>query len=97
MPAIDVNPEQVKATMERESICVVLPTFNNAATLLEVVNATLRYTNNVIVVNDGSTDSTPELLSQLPPEVEIVSYERNRGKGYALKQGFKRARQLGYA
>lgn len=97
MPAIDVNPEQVKATMEQESICVVLPTFNNAATLLRVVNATLRYTYNVIVVNDGSTDSTPELLSQLPSEVEIVSYERNRGKGYALKQGFKRAHQLGYA
>lgn len=48
----------------------------------------------VIVVNDGSTDSTIEKIAYLP--VRIVSFEKNRGKGAALKAGFREALKLGY-
>jgi glycosyltransferase involved in cell wall biosynthesis len=40
-------------------------------------------------------DSTPDILRKFK-EIELVSYEKNRGKGYALRQGFKRAVEKGY-
>lgn len=76
--------------------CVLIPVFNNAGTVLHVVRSVLEYTSNVIVVNDGSTDDTGTLLDSAGLPVEIVSYSRNRGKGYALKVGFERACELGY-
>jgi len=40
----------------------------------------------IIVVNDGSTDSTAEVLSGVPG-IQVISYQPNRGKGYAVRQG----------
>jgi glycosyltransferase involved in cell wall biosynthesis len=46
----------------------------------------------IIVVNDGSTDGTKKLVKSLENErVRIVSYDRNEGKGHALRKGFCRA------
>jgi len=67
--------------------CVVIPTFNNGKTLEKVVNDVLKVTTDVIVVNDGSTDHTAEILKKFP-QINTITYARNRGKGYALKQGF---------
>ncbi|MCU4173555.1 DUF2062 domain-containing protein [Carboxylicivirga sp. N1Y90] len=75
--------------------CVIIPTYNNEQTLLEVINDVKKYTANVIVVNDGSTDSTTAIISNIE-WVEIVNYEPNRGKGYAIRSGFKHALSLGY-
>ncbi|MBL6964377.1 MAG: glycosyltransferase family 2 protein [Bacteroidetes bacterium] len=49
----------------------------------------------LIFVNDGSTDDTYENVSNLPemdPRIKIITYNNNRGRGYALRQGIKRAR-----
>jgi uncharacterized protein (DUF2062 family) len=46
-------------------------------------------------VNDGSTDGTEELLSEFQ-DITVLSYSPNRGKGYALRQGFKSTRELGF-
>lgn len=46
----------------------------------------------LILVNDGSTDKTLELISEIgkkDPRVRIISYKKNRGRGYALREGFK--------
>lgn len=75
--------------------CVILPTYNNEQTLLQVIDDILEYTDQLIIVNDGSTDSTTELLSSRK-DLEVLSYEKNQGKGYALRQGFIRARKLGF-
>ncbi len=75
--------------------CVIIPTYNNEQTLAKVIDDVKCYTSNVIVVNDGSTDSTNEILRKLE-SVEIVHYTNNKGKGYAIRQGFKRALELGY-
>ena len=75
--------------------CVLLPTFNNAGTISSVMDGILLYTNDLIVVNDGSTDDTAKLLAAYPT-VKILGYEKNRGKGYALRQGFKAARAAGF-
>jgi glycosyltransferase involved in cell wall biosynthesis len=49
----------------------------------------------VIVVDDGSTDATPEVLSALP-EVTVIRHCRNRGKGVALRTGLARAAEMGF-
>jgi len=74
--------------------CVIIPTYNNGGTVADVVARALQQTPHVIVVNDGSDDDT---LSALQPfDIILVSYARNRGKGHALKQGFRKARELGF-
>ncbi len=76
-------------------ICVLIPTYNNAATLKKVIDGVLSYTRNIIVVNDGSTDGTSEILSQYS-DIKLVSYTSNVGKGWALRRGFHAATDLGY-
>lgn len=76
-------------------VCVLIPTYNNHKTLQRVVDGVLQYTTNVIVINDGSTDTTPEILKQYS-QIEILSVYPNKGKGNALRVGFKKARELGY-
>lgn len=75
--------------------CVLLPTYNNAQTLEAVLLSLAAYTRQIIVVNDGSTDETEAILARYP-FLQIVSYTPNRGKGNALKQGFRYAWQQGY-
>lgn len=76
-------------------ICVLVPTYNNAALIGPVVKELLTYTNQVVVVNDGSTDDTLQVLAQFP-EIDIVSYCPNKGKGNALLTGFRHAYNQGY-
>ena len=77
-------------------ICVVIPTYNNEGTIAAVVRATLQECRDVIVVNDGSTDGTRDILHGIEG-ITLVEYARNRGKGYALKCGLRRALQMGFA
>lgn len=77
-------------------ICVIIPTFNNAGTIAAVVGDALIECKDVIVVNDGSTDNTSTILHAING-ITLVEYEKNQGKGYALKTGFKRALQMGFA
>jgi glycosyltransferase involved in cell wall biosynthesis len=76
-------------------VCVLVPTYNNAGTLQSVLNSLLVYTKDVLVVNDGSTDTTEQILRNVPGGT-VKSYSQNRGKGFALRTGFDFARSLGY-
>ena len=76
--------------------CAVIPTYNNAGTLLDVVVRTHRQLPDIIVVNDGSTDATAACLASSPVPVTVVALARNRGKGYALREGFRKARACGF-
>ena len=76
--------------------CILIPTYNNEKTLSSVIDRSLSVCADVIVVNDGSSDGTMSILSGYGDRIDIVSYERNRGKGYALKRGFERAKELGF-
>ncbi|HVY74727.1 MAG TPA: DUF2062 domain-containing protein [Puia sp.] len=80
---------------DRLKVCVVIPTYNNAGTLDRVLNDVYQYTSHILVVNDGSTDTTANVLARWP-QLATVSYLPNRGKGYALRQGFKEATEMGY-
>lgn len=74
--------------------CVVIPTYNNRATVADVVRRALGIAQTVIVVDDGCTDDTADQLKGLP--IVLVRHTRNRGKGVALRSGFARAFELGY-
>ncbi len=74
---------------------VVIPTYNNVTTLCQVITDVQRYTDSIIVVNDGSTDHTAEILSSISG-IRVIGYKKNQGKGYALKRGLKVAYDLGY-
>jgi glycosyltransferase involved in cell wall biosynthesis len=86
---------EVSEWFKQMKVCVLVPTYNNEQTLGNVLNGILKFTNQIVVVNDGSTDSTTKILEEYP-HLSIVRYLPNKGKGYALRQGFKRALELGY-
>ncbi|MDC7994683.1 DUF2062 domain-containing protein [Altibacter sp. HG106] len=86
---------QIHKAMKDLRCCVVMPTYNNEKTLERVIKGVLEYTTALIVVNDGATDSTEAILA-LFPQLTVVSYGRNQGKGFALRQGFKQAVEMGY-
>ncbi len=89
------NSDSYKAQFKKLKCCVLIPTYNNATTIAPVISSVLQYSNDVCVVNDGSTDETLTILKQFP-SIKLRSYEKNRGKGWALRQGFEFARNLGY-
>ena len=85
----------IRQKIEALKIGVLIPTFNNERTLKRVLDGVLEYTDQVIVVNDGATDSTPKILANYPA-VHQVHFPKNQGKGKALRVGFKEAFKLGY-
>lgn len=75
--------------------CVIIPTFNNYKTLHQVIEGVLVFSEDIIVVNDGSTDSTSDILKQFS-QIHTIHIPKNKGKGNALKRGFKEALTLGF-
>ena len=55
-----------------ETTCIVIPTYNNETTIRSVVESVLPYSPNVIVVNDGSTDSTTQILQSM--KIRLFSF-----------------------
>ena len=88
--------EQQQLLRDR-GICVIIPTYNNAGTIVDVVQRSLLQCRDVIVVCDGCTDNTLELLNSLEDKPTIVNLKKNSGKGSALKAGFRYAIENGFA
>ncbi|WP_353148369.1 DUF2062 domain-containing protein [Chryseobacterium sp.] len=86
---------EVQNAISEKKICVLIPTYNNEKTLRRVIDGVLDYTESIIVVNDGSTDATPHILSQYP-QITVITLPENKGKGNGLKTGFRKAKELGY-
>lgn len=86
---------EIQKEFESLGCCVVIATYNNQRFLGDVIREVLDYTSHVIVVDDGSTDGTPEILDGFP--VETIRFAKNTGKGFALRKAFKRAFQMGYS
>ena len=76
-------------------ISILIPSFNEEKTILNVLNRisktidpSINY--EVVVINDGSTDNTLELLEQNKNLYnQLITYERNYGKGNAVKKGLE--------
>lgn len=80
--------------------CVVIPNFNHGYALREIVERVREYGLPIIVVNDGSIDTTAETLDALAVQyTEVIPVHRavNGGKGAAILDGFRVAQELGYS
>src|SRR3954451_10709078 len=82
----------------RPVLSILMPVYNEASTVIEAVEATLSadlgVERELIVVDDGSTDGSGGLLADhdWPPELTLLSHERNQGKGAAIRMALRQAR-----
>ena len=87
----------IRAPARRMRLSIIVPVFNERATVLEVLDrlAALAADKEIIVVDDGSTDGTHELLAdrvrRMDGAATLVRHPANRGKGAALATGIARA------
>jgi glycosyltransferase involved in cell wall biosynthesis len=77
-------------------LSIVMPVFNEKATLREIVDRVLRVDTGLecelIAVDDFSTDGTRDVLKELSdPRIKVFFHDKNRGKGAALRTGFAQA------
>ena len=71
-------------------LLTAIPVYNEEKYLEPVLSEVLRYAGDVLVVDDGSSDRTPELLRKFPT-IQTIRHERNRGYGAGLQSAFKAA------
>jgi dolichol-phosphate mannosyltransferase len=73
-------------------LLTAIPVYNEERHLLGVLREVRRYSPDVLVVNDGSTDRTAKLLAQ-QPDIRVIAHPQNRGYGAALSSAFTYAVQ----
>jgi glycosyltransferase involved in cell wall biosynthesis len=85
-----------ESILERPFISIVIPAYNESARIGKALNEVLRCVHErnwhaeILVVNDGSTDSTAAVVdhfTQLHPEVRLLNNLQNRGKGFSVRHG----------
>jgi glycosyltransferase involved in cell wall biosynthesis len=85
-----MNPEKAMRssvlTGREARFLVAVPIYNEQRYIPRVLAHVLEYANDVLVIDDGSTDNTPQLLSKFP--VEVIRHAVNRGYGRSLRDAF---------
>ncbi|HEX3020534.1 MAG TPA: DUF2062 domain-containing protein [Chitinispirillaceae bacterium] len=76
-------------------IVIVIPVFNNVSTIHKLTSSIKKYHEQVIVVNDGSTDGTSEAVHTIDG-IQVIEIGSNQGKGAALRAGFLYASKCGF-
>jgi glycosyltransferase involved in cell wall biosynthesis len=76
------------------SVSAIVPVFNEEKTVSKVVNTLLNNNliDEVICINDGSTDASMEILNHFIEKIKIIDLQKNQGKGFALSVGIKQAK-----
>ena len=78
----------------RISIFIVIPAYNVERKIVTVLQSIPKFVNSVVVVNDGSTDGTAEVIdkrSSLDERIIKITHSKNQGVGSAMKSGFSEA------
>jgi glycosyltransferase involved in cell wall biosynthesis len=79
-----------------DKLSIVIPVYNEVSMIDKVIDTVVKksipgWKKEIIVVDDGSTDGTPEKLRKWKKEVTVIFSETNQGKGAALSKGFDKA------
>lgn len=86
---VDLTEEPMKTTINSVAI---IPCYDVADFCEQVIQQTLNYVDHVIAIDDGSTDTTSQILARLatqqPEKITVISFPQNKGKGVALMAGF---------
>lgn len=80
--------------MTKHKIIIVIPAYNEENNIGLVLTKLSRYPYNIVVVDDGSTDATADMVKTFP-RVNLIRHMLNRGMGAALQTGNEAAIQLG--
>ncbi len=75
-------------------VAVVIPALNEERAIRRVVSEALAICSRLILIDDGSSDQTLARVADLP--IERIHHPRPLGKGHSLREGFRRARELGF-
>jgi glycosyltransferase involved in cell wall biosynthesis len=78
---------QSENNSQSERIIVCIPSYNAASTIEQAVKNCKKFTNDVLVINDGSSDNTEEIARNAG--AEVITHKRNRGYGGAIKTGLE--------
>ncbi|MBI2600880.1 glycosyltransferase family 2 protein [Candidatus Daviesbacteria bacterium] len=76
-------------------LSIIIPIFNEQKTVEELITKVLEVSlprgvkKEIVVVNDGSTDSTLKILQKIKGNIKIINHEKNQGKGAAIRTGIK--------
>ncbi|MGH7201765.1 MAG: glycosyltransferase family 2 protein, partial [Planctomycetaceae bacterium] len=76
-------------------VLTALPVFNEQSHLLDVLRQVRRYAADLLIVDDGSTDGTPDILAA-QTDVRVITHETNLGYGAALRSAFEYAVEQSY-
>ena len=76
-----------------DNFAIVIPAYNEEATIADLVRRSLQQSKKVIVIDDGSVDNTIEQLKDLP--IILLKHEVNQGKAASLWDGFTEALKMG--
>lgn len=80
-------------TKEQPSLSVIVPVFNEVRTIEEIIARVQKtgLVNEIVVVDDGSTDGTREILKKLDHQklIRLILHEKNQGKGAAIRSGLQ--------
>lgn len=80
--------------LDHTRVAVLIPALNESLRIREVVQGALSFCPNVIVVDDGSSDTTAQCIADLP--VILLRHARRQGKGECLRNGFREAVKRGF-
>lgn len=85
----------MSSTSAATKYLVALPVYNEESHVTRVLDEVSKYAPNILVVDDGSTDGTADVLAQRD-DVQVIRHEKNQGYGAALITAFRASVELGY-
>lgn len=80
------------------SVLIAIPVYNEAGYVRDILDRVREYADNILLINDGSTDGTAEILDELrePMGLDVIHHATNLGYGRAISESFKRGARDGY-
>lgn len=98
MSSTHTNRTLTSNNSDQLSCCIVIPTYNNSKTIKRLIDGVFEHGlgYDIIIVNDGSTDETSELLKNYIESTTIITNPVNSGKGYSLRKAFEKAWEMGF-